>query len=149
MRIKSRASAFILTIFCLATLAACVSEEPLIQVVNNPVDFGQVKQGETAIARFQLQNTGTQALTIQWMEFSEQGLIAQVKPQIGVGSSVEVLVNWDTSKFMGDIEGQVLLGLNDSQRTEIVLTLSGVVIPADIPSEPEIPVKEEGKLGSE
>ena len=54
MRIKSRASAFVLTIFCLAMQAACVSEEPLIQVVNNPVDFGQVKQGEAVKANFQL-----------------------------------------------------------------------------------------------
>ena len=52
-------------------------------------------------------------------------------------------MNWDTSKFIGDIEGQIILGLNDSQNPEIVLTLSGVVIPADIPSEPETPVKEE------
>ena len=82
-------------------------------------------------------------VSIQWMEFSEQGLIAQVQPQIGVGRSVEVLVNWDTSKFTGDIEGQVVLGLNDPENSEIVLTLSGVVIPADIPSEPETSVKEE------
>ena len=129
MRIKSRVITFILTIFCLAMTTASVSAKNTVQVTPELGNFGQVKQGETAIARFQLQNTGTQALTIQWMEFSEQGLIAQVKPQIGAGSSVEVLVNWDTSKFMGDIEGQITLGLNDPQNPEIVLTLSGTVVP--------------------
>jgi len=140
---RARAVALVLTAFSLLLIVAPVSAGSLIQITPDFVNFGQVNQGETAIARFQILNTGTQVLTIQWMEFSKPGLIAQVKPQIGVGSSVEVLVNWDTSNFTGDIEGQVLLGLNDPQNSEIVLTLSGVVIPADIPSEPETPVKEE------
>ena len=137
MRIKSCVIAVFLTIFCLAVTTASVSAENTVQVTPEFGNFGQVKQGEKVIARFQLLNTGTQALTIQWMEFSQQGLIAQVQPQIGAGSSVEVLVNWDTSKFMGDIEGQITLGLNDPQKSEIVLTLSGTVLPAtETPPEP-------------
>ena len=130
MRIKSRVITYILTLFSLAVMTASVSAENLVQITPEFVNFGQVEQGEIAIARFKLLNEGTQAVTIQWMQFSEQGLVAQVKPQIGVGSSVEVLVNWDTSKFTGDIEGQITLGLNDPQNPEIILTLSGTVIPA-------------------
>lgn len=130
MRIKSRVITYILTIFSLAVMTASVSAENLLQVTPESANFGQVEQGETAIARFQLLNAGTQAVTIQWMEFSKPGLIAQVQPHIGVGSSVEVLVNWNTGDLSGDIEGQITLGLNDPQNPEIILTLSGVVIPA-------------------
>jgi len=140
---RSKVITFFLTVLGLAVMATSVSAENLVQVTPESMNFGQVKQGEKAIARFQLLNTGTQAVTIQWMEFSQPGLIAQVKPQIEAGSSVEVLVNWDTSKFAGDIEGQITLGLNDPQNPEIVLTLSGAVIPAEIPPEPETPVNGE------
>ncbi len=141
LSMHTKAVAFFPIVFSLVVMAASVSAENLVQVTPEFVDFGQVEQGEIASARFQLRNTGTRALSIQWMQFSKPGLIAQVNPQIGVGSSVEVLVNWNTDNLLGDLEGQIILGLNDPQNTEIVLTLSGTVIPAiEVILEPEIPV---------
>lgn len=126
----AKSIAFVVIVFSLAVMAASVSAGDLVQVTPDSVNFGQVEQGELAVARFQLQNTGSQALTIQFMEFSKPGLIAQVNPYIGVGSSVEVLVNWKTGNFSGDIEGRVVLTVDDPQDSEIVLHLSGTVIPA-------------------
>ena len=127
---RTRANALILIMFCLAVVAAPVSAGSLVQVTPESVNFGQVKQGDLATASFQLLNTGTQALSIQYMEFSKPGLVAQVNPHIGVGLSVEVLVNWKTGNLSGDVEGQVVLTLDDPQHPEIVLPLSGTVIPA-------------------
>ena len=120
----------------LITTSACAGKP--VQVAPESVNFGDVEQGDVAIARFQLHNAGTQALTIQWMEFSKPGLVAQVNPNLAAGSSIEILVNWNTSDFTGDIEGQVTLGLDDPQNPEVVLTITGTVTPAtDVPPEPE------------
>jgi hypothetical protein len=57
---------------------------------------------------------------------------------IAAGSSVEILVNWNTSDFTGDIESQVTLGLDDPQSPEVVLIYTGIVIGAnEITPEPE------------
>jgi hypothetical protein len=128
--LRTRSIAIFLTVFCVAVFAVPATAGNVVQVTPDSVDFGQVKQGELAIARFQLLNTGSQALTIQFMEFSDPGLIAQVKPHIGIGSPVEVLVNWKTGNLSGDVEGQVTLSFDDPQYPEIILPLNGTVIPA-------------------
>jgi hypothetical protein len=128
--VRFRAIAIFLTVFCLAVFAVPVTAEDVVQVTPDSVNFGQVKQGELALAKFQLLNTGTQAVTIQFMEFSDPGLIAQVNPHIGIGSPVEVLVNWKTGNLSGDVEGQVVLSFADPQYPAIVLPLNGTVIPA-------------------
>ena len=143
MRIKSRVGAVILTLFCMAVMAAPVSAEILVQVTPDSVNFGQVKQGETVTAKFRLRNAGTNQLTILFLEFSVPDMSAHVKQKIDAGSSTEILLNWDTSRLSGEVKGEGILTLNDSQNSEIVFTLSGFVIATDIPSEPETPVKEE------
>ena len=129
MRIKTTVLVLALLSLVGVTTSACAANP--VQVTPESVNFGEVVQGETAIARFQLHNTGTQAVNIHWMEFSSPGLVAQVSPHIAAGSSVEVLVNWKTSGFSGGIEGQIALGLDDPQNPEVVLTVSGTVIPAE------------------
>ena len=128
MRIKT--IAYIFTLLSLIGVTASDCAENLLQAIPESASFGEVVQGELAIARFQLKNTGTQAVNIQWMEFSSPGLVAQVSPHIAAGSSVEVQVNWKTANFSGDIEGQITLGLDDPQNPEVVFTVAGTVIPA-------------------
>ena len=129
MLIKVRLFTTIFAIFSLLLSASCVFAEPRIQSIPDSFNFGQVNKGDLAIARFQLKNSGATAVTIQWMQFSEQGLTAQVSPRINAGQSVEVTVNWNTSSFEGDISGSIVLGLNDPEYPEITFTLSGTVIP--------------------
>lgn len=131
MFIKIRSFTFIFAVFSLLFTISPVFAESRIQVVPDSFDFGRVKKGDLAIAKFQLKNSGTTAVTIQWMEFSEQGLVAQVSPRINAGQSVEVTVNWNTSNFEGDISGNVVLGLNGPDNPEVTFTLSGTVIPGD------------------
>ena len=119
----------VLSIFCLLALTVTASSDALVEVASNSVNFGQVKQGETASAKFQLTNAGTESLTIQFMEFSMPGMRANVKAKINAGSSTEVLVTWNTSGLSGEVRGETILTFNDPQSPEIILTLKGTVVP--------------------
>jgi len=103
--------------------------DALVQVEPASVNFGQVKQGETATAKFQITNAGTKSLTIQFMEFSMPGMRANVKAKINAGSNTEILVTWNTSGLSGEVKGETILTFNDPQSPEIVLTLNGTVVP--------------------
>ena len=119
----------VLSIFCLLSLMVKVSADALVQVDSKSVNFGQVKQGEVAVAKFQINNVGTSTLTIKFMEFSTQGMSANVKQKTAAGSSTEVLVTWNTSGLSGQVHGETILTVNDPQNPEIVLVVSGTVIP--------------------
>ena len=123
------ARALVLSIFCLLALTAIATADALIEVASNPVSFGQVKQGETASAKFQVTNVGTEPLTIQFMEFSMPGMRANVKPVINAGASTEVLVTLNTSGLSGEVKGDTILTFSDPQSQETVLTITGKVVP--------------------
>ena len=126
---KDFAKISVLGIFCLFGLATTVAADALVQVTSNSVDFGEVKQGEVAVAKFQINNVGTSTLTIEFMEFSTQGMSANVKHKTAAGSSTEVMVTWNTSGLSGQVHGETILTVNDPQNPEIVLVVSGTVIP--------------------
>jgi len=119
----------VLSIFCLLVLTVTVSADAVVEMVSNSVNFGQVKQGETATAKFQLANAGTETLTIQFMQFSMPGMRANVKAKINAGSSTEILVTWNTSGLSGEVKGETILTFDDPNNPEIVLTLNGTVVP--------------------
>ena len=119
----------VLSIFCLLAFMVTASADALAEVASNSVNFGQVKQGETATARVQLTNAGTEPLTIQFMEFSMPGMSAQVNASINAGSSTEILVTWKTSGLSGEVKGETVLTVNDPQNPEIVLIITGTVVP--------------------
>jgi len=119
----------VLSIFCQLALTVPASADALIKVASNSVSFGQVKQGETASAKFQVTNAGKEPLTIQFMEFSMPGMRANVKAKINAGSSTEILVTWNTSGISGEVKGETILTFDDPQGLETVLTLTGTVVP--------------------
>jgi hypothetical protein len=127
--VKTVAKISALGIFCLVSLAVSVSADSSVQLDNKSVNFGEVKQGEIAVAKFQLRNAGTSTLIIEFMEFSVQGMRANVKQKTAVGSSTEVQVTWNTSGLSGQVHGETTLSVNDPQNPEIVLILSGTVLP--------------------
>ena len=126
-RLFARAS--VLSIFCLLALTVTTTTDALVKVASNSVCFGQVKQGETASAKFQVTNAGTESLTIQFMEFSMPGMRANVKAKINAGSSIEILVTWNTSGLSGEVKGETILTFDDPQSPETVLTITGTVVP--------------------
>lgn len=128
-RSKIFAKTLFLSGLCMLALTVTAFADASVQVDSTSVNFGQVKQGETAKAKFQLTNAGTKQLTIQFMEFSMPGMGAQVKARIDAGSSTEILVTWNTIGLKGEVKGEIILTLNDPLNPKIVLTLSGTVVP--------------------
>ena len=103
-KIITKASA--ISMFCLLGLTTNVLADASAQVASNTVNFGQLKQGELAVAKFEMRNVGTNTLTIEFIEFSTQGMRANVKQKTAVGSSTELIVTWDTSGLSGQVHGE-------------------------------------------
>lgn len=127
--VKFFAKVSVVSSLLLLTLMVTAAADAAVQVASNPVSFGQVKQGGIATAKFQLINTGTILLTIQFMEFSMPGMRANVPQKIPAGASTEIRVTWDTVGLIGEVKGEIILTLDDPVNPEIVLALSGMVIP--------------------
>jgi hypothetical protein len=121
-------------VFGLTNLLPDVHADSSISVIPDSANLGKIEQGQLAATRFQLHNSGTRKVTIRWMDFSSPGLIAQVKSIIPAGSSVEVLVNWNTSQLEGEISGTIVLGLDDPENPEVSFTLKGTVVPVGGPT---------------
>ena len=124
----STKKSLLIAIYLLA-FAVTASADTSVKVASNPIDFGQLKPGEIATAKFQLTNTGSNQLTIQFMEFSEPGMRANVQPIIAAGSSSEILVTWDTSGLSGEVIGKIILTFDDPQNPKLDLVLTGTVNP--------------------
>jgi len=111
-------------------LSATASVFAQVDVPFQSSNFGRVNQGEPISARFQLRNPGKKPLTITRIEFSMPGMNARVKQLIEAGSSAEILISWDSSRLRGEVEGRAILTIDDPHNPQIVLTLSGMVVPS-------------------
>ena len=96
-------------------------------------DFGRVSRGTVVTKSFVIRNTGTAPLLIESMQFSTPGMRARVASTIEPGASAELEIDWDTSHYTRDAEGQAILVLNDPELPKLVLTLTGFVVsPIDV-----------------
>lgn len=68
--------------------------------------------------------------TIQFIDFSEPGLFAQVSPRIEAGASVKVLVRWDTANLSGDVDGKITLMFDLQKGPKLILPIKGKVLPS-------------------
>lgn len=118
------------TLSILIFVAAIAPVFAQIQVSSNATNFGQVNQGEPISTKFNLRNSGTKPVTITGLEFSTPGMNARVKQVIEADSSAEILISWDSSRLRGEVEGQAILTFDDPANPQIVLTLSGTVVPS-------------------
>ena len=96
-------------------------------------DFGTVRQGQVVTQTFTVTNQGDAPLKIEKVEFSMPGMKAKVKQNILPGQTAEVKIEWDTSRFVQQVQGQALLFLNDNKQPKVLLTVTGTVTsPIDI-----------------
>src|SRR4029453_11164219 len=96
-------------------------------------EFRRVPRGTVITTTFVIHNTGAAPLQIESMQFSTPGMRARVAPTIAPGSSTELKIEWDTSHYTRDAEGQVALMVNDPATPRVVLTLTGFVVsPIDV-----------------
>jgi hypothetical protein len=95
--------------------------------------FGRVSRGTVVTKSFVIRNAGAAPLLIENMQFSTPGMRARVATTIEPGASAELKIEWDTSHYTRDAEGQALLMLNDPDMPKLVLTLTGFVVsPIDV-----------------
>ncbi|MDC1198783.1 DUF1573 domain-containing protein [bacterium] len=122
--------ALILTAFyALALAPAAEAQSPAASVKNTERDFGEIRQGDVLTEQFEIRNTGDAPLLMTGLDFSAYGMNARVRQEIAPGESASLELTWDTSRYVGEAVGQARLSTNDRARPEIILTLSGVLIP--------------------
>ena len=114
----------------LALMPLALPASPRVIVGERSVDFGHINQGEPVTVSFTLENSGADPLVVERMEFSIPGMNARVQQLIEPGASAQVVVTWDTSRLRGKYEGRMTLHLNDPAMPEVVLSLTGTVVPA-------------------
>lgn len=102
---------------------------PRVSVGETSYDFGIINQGQLVTSSFSVGSIGTEPLLIERIEFSMPGMNARVKQHIEPQEKTQINVTWDTSRFRREIMGQATLYLNDPAMPQIILSLSGTVIP--------------------
>jgi len=125
----SLASFFLLSIYCLSSLANQGAEHPQVKFDSTNGDFGEVRKGALVSQTFAISNAGTSELRIKNVEFSMPGMNIRVQQSIAPGATAELQITLDTSKYPKDVEAKALLYLNDPQHPEIMLIIKGTVIP--------------------
>ncbi|HLF30487.1 MAG TPA: DUF1573 domain-containing protein [Xanthomonadales bacterium] len=101
---------------------------PSVEIEITEMNFGEVPQGTIIQKSFLVKNTGTATLRIERAELGSTGMKIKVKQEIEPGASESLQITWDTSGFVGEAIGQVLLYLNDPNRSRVSLTLKGQIV---------------------
>ena len=141
MKSTTRIFFHVLAIFwyCLAFSGIAAADMPMAVFDATERDFGRVKQGTLVSEVFLIRNVGKAALLIEKVDFSLPGIKIRVKQQIEPGETAEARVEWDTSHYIQQTEGQAALYLNDPEQSKVVLTLKGTVYaPIDILPRPAV-----------
>lgn len=123
------AAAFWYASICCA-VPGCLAAAPKVTVGETSFDFGSIPQGQSVTAGFGLENSGDEPLIVERMEFSLPGMDARVKQRLEPGATTTVEVTWDTDKLRREVEGSLTLYMNDPAMPQVVLRLSGIVVPA-------------------
>jgi Protein of unknown function (DUF1573) len=114
---------------CCAVAPGYLAAAPRVTVGETSFDFGSVPQGQAVTARFALENSGDEPLLVERMEFSVPAMVARVKQRLEPGETTTVEVTWNTDKLRREVEGSLTLYLNDPALPQLVLRLSGAVVP--------------------
>ncbi|MCI0415715.1 DUF1573 domain-containing protein [bacterium] len=91
--------------------------------------FGQVKQGEIVVHKFQVKNEGTAPLILDKVEFNLPGLTSRFKPEIPPGAEGSIQIELNTTYFTGEMDMEAELHSNDPVQPKFTFTLSGVIEP--------------------
>jgi hypothetical protein len=124
------AAALCYATLCCAAVPGYLAAAPRLNVGETTFDFGSIGQGQAVTAEFALKNSGDEPLIVERMEFSMPAMVARVKQRLEPGESTTVEVTWDTGKLRRAVEGTLTLYLNDPAMPQLVLRMSGAVLPA-------------------
>lgn len=109
-------------------LSSAADQVPHAEVIGSATyDFGSTKHGQVVTHGFTIRNSGSAELVINSVDFTMPGMKARFKGRILPGKDGTVVVEWDTSKVKGRLDAQAVVRTSDPEKSEIVLTLQGVI----------------------
>jgi hypothetical protein len=125
--------------FTLLLLIVAGSFSPLIHaeppaprgiVANDSHDFGSIRQGMPVSHAFVIKNAGDAPLRITGAKLSMPGMKVRVAPvEVPARGEGAVMVELNTERVAGAINGEAQIEWNDPTRSAASLTLKGYVVP--------------------
>jgi Protein of unknown function (DUF1573) len=100
---------------------------PRASAVITSHDFGTVERGTPLVHVFNISNDGTAPLTISRIEMSQPGMKSRFAGVIAPGATGRITIEWDASRFTGDIQADATVFTNDPMRPRLGLTLLAAV----------------------
>lgn len=91
-------------------------------------EFGTVSQGVKLSYAFKVRNEGNAPLAIRSVDLQEPGMKVSFTPAVAAGQASQIIIEWDTSRLQGLVEGRALVNLSDSSRPRVELVMSGTVL---------------------
>ena len=112
----------ILGLLCLY-LPAQSADPVRVTFPETTYDFGSVKQGSKVIHSFAVKNNAAVPLAIKSVQLSIPGINARFRPVVPPHGEGTITLEWDTSRFSGEMDGEatVLFGDNPEQRETLLL----------------------------
>lgn len=110
--------------------AAAALAVPQIRFDKETFDFGKVKAGEKVSAAFTITNAGDAELRIESVKSSCGCTIAQAgKQALAPGESTNIEAVFTSTGFSGQVSKTVTVASNDPERSTVLLSIKGSVIP--------------------
>jgi len=117
-----------LSLFFAGLISTDTASGDQLSISPEIANFGTVAKGDPIEVRFVLKNHGESSLTVQFMEFSDPGLLARISPVINPGHAVEAVVYWKTAKLSGNVTGSVILSFAEDAHPQVNLSLEGFIL---------------------
>ena len=104
-----------------------VTEQPRAVVPEPTHDFGTLEQGGRVTHSFTIRNQGTAPLTIARVDLSQPSMQTRFKGVIPAGGEGQIAIEWDTTRFSGDLEAEAIVHVDDPVQPRLRLSLKGIV----------------------
>jgi Protein of unknown function (DUF1573) len=115
------------------------TERPRAVVVEPDYDFGTLEQGQLVTRSFTIRNEGTAPLTISRVDLSQPFMRSRFRRVIPANSEGQITIEWDTTRFTGDLAAEAIVHLDDPAQRRLSLTIQGVVrSPIDVLPSPAV-----------
>jgi len=103
------------------------TERPRAVIAEPDYDFGTLEQGQLVTRSFTIRNEGTAPLTISRVELSQPSMRSRFRRVIPANSEGQITIEWDTTRFTGDLSAEALVFLDDPTQRRVSLTIKGIV----------------------
>jgi len=125
--------ATILWLFCVGPVSSTAPAEadraaPRVRARNSTVDLGVVPVGESAHARFALENAGSGTLEVVSVEPGCACTLVEFDESIAPGQAGYVRAVLETTDLLGPVTKGIVVRTNDPDRRQILLTLKAIVV---------------------